>query len=122
MSNLYSVNSQRFNFVLNGAKPYTQYTVYSDGYNLSCRVKPFGRNLGESLISDQSGKLNFSLFYLDVPEQTGIINNFPSVASKTTDVQSDKILYIVDPTGTSIITKVIPFTAGSSPSAYNLTS
>ncbi|MDR3502871.1 MAG: hypothetical protein P4L79_09835 [Legionella sp.] len=117
----YSVNSQAFTFSIVGAKPYTQYNVYSDGFDLSCRVKPFGRNLGETLLSDQSGKLNFILFYLDVPEKVGLVKNFQSIAAKTTDVQSDKIIYISDLTNTSVFTRTIPFCPGRQGLSYNLT-
>lgn len=117
----YSINSQSFNFSIGGVKPYTTYTVYSDGYDLTCRVKPFGKNLGDPLITDQYGMMGFTLFYLDIPEKTGIVRNFPSVSSKTTDVQSDKLIYIIDGTKTSVITKVIPFRATKPGYTYTLT-
>lgn len=120
-NNNYSVNSQVFTYTLVGNKPYTQYTVYSDGYDLSCRVKPWGKNIGEPLISDASGKLNFMLFYLDMPEKVGLVNNFPSINNKTTDVQSDKIIWIVDPSGTAIKQITIPFSGTNPNMAYNLT-
>lgn len=117
----YAVNSQAFTFNIVGAKPYSQYIVYSDGYDLTCRIKPFGKNLGDPLLTDQTGKMTFTLFYLDVPEQTGSVKNFPTINSKTTDVQSNKIIYIIDPSGTSVIQRVIPFIGNNRSYKYDQT-
>ena len=51
-------------FDAHGLRPYTTYYLYVNNVKINSRVKQFGKKLGESLVSDENGKLKI-VFYLD---------------------------------------------------------
>lgn len=59
----YSAKGQVFQIAVTGLKPNTIHNFKFQAYDANAKVRPSGKNLGDSLISDNTGKLNFEFFY-----------------------------------------------------------
>jgi hypothetical protein len=60
-----TLRSKAFNVPISvtGLKPNTKYDFYLDSVLYTWACKPFGKNLGDNLVSDASGKLTFYFLY-----------------------------------------------------------
>jgi len=74
--------------------PNTKYDVWLEGVLYNDKVKPFGKNLGDSIVSDSAGKVLFQLL-LTVPYNEKYISG--SVDSGI--INKNKVLELKDPAG-----------------------
>lgn len=58
----YIIRAQTFDISANGLKPLTRHFFYYEGGDASDRCKPSGGNIGDSLVTDASGSLSFTVF------------------------------------------------------------
>lgn len=60
-----TLRSKAFNVPIDctGLKPNTKYEFYLDSVLYSWCCKPWGKNLGDALVSDEEGKLSFYFLY-----------------------------------------------------------
>jgi hypothetical protein len=102
------VPDQAFRFECNSLRPYTRYYVTFDQLDYTSFCIQDGKKLGEPLISDNYGKLNFTMHWSSV-SAAAIQQN--SQFSKLFDSPvGNKLVNISDKTGTSFINKTIFFT------------
>lgn len=75
-----TVRSKAFNVPITcmGLKPNTKYDFYLDGIEFSWAAKPFGKRLGQDLVSDASGKLSFYFLYDFQYEGNYAFDNVPN--------------------------------------------
>jgi hypothetical protein len=75
-----TVRSKAFNIPVQwkGLKPSTKYKFYLDGVELGFAVKPFGKKLGDDLISGADGTLSFSVLYDFQFEGNYAFDNLPT--------------------------------------------
>lgn len=74
--------------------PGTKYDVYLEGILYNDRVKPYGKNLGDSVVSDNMGRVIFQLM-LHIPyNEKYITNNMESGV-----INKNKVIELIDPAG-----------------------
>lgn len=73
----------------------TQYDVYMDGVKINAFVKPYGKNLGDPIISDANGKI-VVLLLLDIPYDANYLTAQKTVEGYYTQA---KIIEFRDPSG-----------------------
>lgn len=102
------VHDQAFRFECNSLRPYTRYYVVFDQLDYSGFCQQDGKNIGEALISDSSGKLKFTMFW-NRQNENAVLDN--SQFSKLFDSPvGNKVVVIQDKTGKSFVQKTIYFT------------
>lgn len=73
----------------------TKYDVFLDGINVNAFCKPFGKNLGDSLISSSTGIISANLL-MDIEYD----NNYASLnAGDNVMINKSKLLEVVSPSG-----------------------
>jgi hypothetical protein len=75
-----TVRSKTFNVPadVSGLKAKTNYDFYLDGVQYNWACKPFGRQLGDQLVSDPEGKLKFNFLYDFQYEGNYAFDNLPA--------------------------------------------
>ena len=75
-----TARSKAFNVPIEcmGLKPNTKYNFFLDGVDYSWAAKPWGKNLGEDLVSDNEGKLSFYFLYDFQYEGNYAFDNLPA--------------------------------------------
>ena len=102
------VHDQAFTFECNSLRPYTRYYVIFDKLDYTSFCMQDGKDMGEPLISDNYGKLNFTMYW-NRSNENAILQN--SQFSKIFDSPiGNKLVTISDKSGTSFINKTIFFT------------
>ena len=101
------VPDQSFRFECNSLRPYTRYYVIFDRLDYTSFCVQDGKNMGEALISDNYGKLNFTMFWNRENENIMMQN---SQFDKLFDSPiGNKLITIQDKYGNSYINKTIFF-------------
>lgn len=102
------VPDQSFRFECNSLRPYTRYYVIFDQLDYTSFCMQDGKEMGETLISDNYGKLNFTMYWNRENEQLLLEN---SQLSKIFDSPiGNKLVTIQDKSGASFINTTIFFT------------
>lgn len=104
----FSVPDQSFRLECASLRPYTRYFVIFDKLDFTGFCVQDGKQLGETLISDGYGKLNFT-FYWNRQNEAIIFGN-KTFANIFRDIMGNKLLTITDKSGISFINKTIFFT------------
>lgn len=75
-----TARSKAFNIPVScaGLKPGTKYQFYLDGVEFGWAVKPFGKKLGDDLVSDDNGVLQFNFLYDFQFEGNYAFDNLPT--------------------------------------------
>lgn len=91
----------------NGLKPSTQYSAIYNGVVVNQFCKPYGGNLGQQLVSTDSGTIQFK-YMMAVPyNQTYLVNNVSgNLEQNTTLSTSTATMQLQDPSGVSITTYI----------------
>lgn len=78
-----TARSKTFNVPIScaGLKPATKFTFFLDGVEFGWAVKPFGKKLGDDLISADDGTLQFSFLYDFQFEGNYAFDNLPTTPS-----------------------------------------
>jgi hypothetical protein len=104
----FNVPDQAFRLECNSLKPYTRYFVIFDNLDYTSFCVQDGKRIGEPLLSDGYGNLNFT-FHWNRENESKMQQN--SQFGKLFDVSiGNKLLTIVNKSGTSHINKTIYFT------------
>ena len=103
----FSIPDQSFRIECSSLRPYTRYFVVFDKLDFTGFCVQDGKKIGNPLITDAYGKLNFT-FYWNQQNENAILNNtqFSKIFSQTS---GNKLLTITDKSGTSYINKTIFF-------------
>ncbi len=83
-----------------GMIPNTKYDFYDDGILKNDFCKPFGGNLGEPLISEQTGKLMIQ-YHMAIPYNQKYLTNKVDESGYMSKTQK---LELIDPNGNSSVT------------------
>ena len=104
----FDVPDQSFRIECTSLRPYTRYYVIFDKLDFTQFCAQDGKRLGETLISDGYGKLDFT-FYWNRENEINILQNkqFNKLFDKNL---GNKLITITDKSGTSFINKTIFFT------------
>lgn len=85
--------------------PSTTYSVYYDGILVNSFCKPFGKNLGDPIISDATGKLKLQFHMAIQYNQKYLIA--PGTSTKSSNIlQQNKILQFVSVNGASFLVHI----------------
>lgn len=101
------VRDQSFSFKCVSLRPFTRYYVIFDQYDYTAFCMQEGKRIGNPLISDASGCLNFTFFWNRGNEST-LENNFELSKLFRSDI-GNKLITISDKSGTSFIKVTLPF-------------
>ena len=104
----FSVPDQSFQIQCASLRPFTRFFCVFDKIDYTAFCVQDGKKLGDPLISDGYGKLNFT-FYWNRQNEEAILSN-PNFARIFKPLSGNKILTITDKSGTSYVTKTIFFT------------
>lgn len=108
---------QAFKIECMSLRPYTRFYVIFDKLDYSAFCAQEGKRLGEPLISDGYGKLNFTFYWTRSNEaEMAQNNNFIKYFDMTV---GNKPLTITDKSGTSYINKTIFFTNNNPEIIFN---
>lgn len=104
----FSIPSQAIRMECFSLKSYTRYYVIFDTLDYSSMCMQDGKAMGDALISDGYGKLNFT-FYWNRSNEASMLENrmFNSLFD---DNIGNKLMTITDKSGSSFINKTIFFT------------
>ena len=106
--NKFNVPDQSFDIECSGLKPYTRFYVIFDKFDYSDFCVQKGKSIGETLVSDGYGKLNFRFYW--TRENSNLINQNRNFSKIFDSSSGNKILTIKDASGSSFVTKTIRFT------------
>lgn len=78
-----------FKFV--GLRPNTKHDLYMNGIIYNWAAKPYGKNLGDSIISDNNGRVSIDVFHESaiIPNVEDSVNNGSFFNSSLTNQQKD---------------------------------
>lgn len=110
-SKKFDVADQAFRIECSSLRPYTRYYVIFDKLDFTQFCTQDGKRLGEALITDGYGKLDFT-FYWNRENEISVLANkqFSRLFDKNL---GNKLITITDKSGTSYINKTIFFTNNS---------
>jgi hypothetical protein len=103
----FSVPDQAFRLECASLRPYTRYFVLFDQLDFTNFCVQDGKRLGDVLISDAYGKLNFTFYWNKQNEDLILSNkNFATIFDRSV---GNKLLTITDKSGTSFVNKMLFF-------------
>ena len=84
-----------------GLVPLTKYNAFLDGINVNAFVKPYGKNLGDQITSDNKGQVKL-LFLMNIAYN----ENFITTNSNQVTLNRNKVFELKDPNGVSTISYI----------------
>lgn len=98
-------------------RPYTRFYVLFDKLDYTDFCMQYGKRIGEPLISDGYGNLNFTFFWNRENEKAVLDNpEFKKIFETTI---GNKIIVVTDKSGTSVAMQTIPFINNSPDAIFN---
>jgi hypothetical protein len=78
-----------------GLSPNTKYDLHYDGINMNAFCKPYGKNLGDQIMSDEQGQCKV-LFLMNIEYNLSYITN---TKTDNTIINRKKIIELINPNG-----------------------